>query len=320
MNNKIIKYFTFCLVFGWFATSTQALAQKKKLYEATFGIGTTNFFGELGGADQIGRNFLFDYDFKANRPVANIGLRYQVCEFAAVKSNLFVGLLKGDDKYTAEPIRNNRNLSFRSPIVEFSTQVEVSFLKDKGKNFFKAPWIYKNGRVKVKKGKKNGVWDIYPYGFVGIGVFYFNPKAQYNGKWTALQPLGTEGQGLNGTDKYKKIGLSIPYGLGLKYKLNNSLTVSLDVGIRKTFTDYIDDVSGNYFDKSELDKSYGTASAALSDPSLGAHPNWTVTGEQRGDSKDKDSYLFAVVSLNYRFQDFKSLYKDLFTKKLRPKF
>ncbi|MES2837340.1 MAG: hypothetical protein V4667_07445 [Bacteroidota bacterium] len=300
--------------------STSAFAQRKKKFEATFGLGATNFYGELGGANQIGRDYFYDYDLKANRPVINLGLRYQTCEFAAVKTNLFYGLLKGSDQYTKEQYRNNRNLSFRSPVFEFSSQVEISFLKDKGKNFFKVPWVYGKKVVKVKKGKRNGVWDYYPYGFVGIGVFYFNPKAQYNGKWTALQPLGTEGQGLNGTEKYKKIGLSIPYGVGLKYKVDNLITVSLDVGVRKTFTDYIDDVSGDYYDKAELNRTYGPVSAALSDPSLGDHPNWTVTGEQRGDPTDKDSYLFAVVSVNYRFQNFKQLYQDLFKKKLRPKF
>lgn len=312
LKSVLVLFLGFC--------STELKAQKKKMFEATVGIGATNFFGELGGANKVGRNYFYDYDFKANRPVLNLGLRYQTCEFAAIKSNLFVGILKGADKYTAEPIRNNRNLSFRSPIIEFSSQVEVSFLKDKGKNFFKAPWVYKKGRVRTKKGRNNGVWDFYPYGFVGVGVYYFNPKAQYNGKWTALQPLGTEGQGLNGTDKYKRIGLSIPYGVGFKYKVDNLVTVSLDIGIRKTFTDYIDDVSGNYYDKTLLEAGSGIAAATLSDPSNGSHSNWTIAGEQRGDPSDKDSYLFAVVSINYRFANFKQLYQDLFSKKLRPKF
>lgn len=315
-----INLFRFSFVLLVIIQHTEVFAQKKKSFEATVGLGTTNFFGELGGANRYGRDFFYDYDLKANRPVLNLGARYQTCEFASVKANLFYGVLKGSDKYTKEIYRSNRNLSFRSPVVEFSSQIEISFLKDKGKNIFKSPLVYRKGRVKTKKGKRNGVWEIYPYGFVGIGVFYFNPKAQYNGKWTALQPLGTEGQGLNGTDKYKRIGLSIPYGAGLKYKIDNLTTISLDIGIRKTFTDYIDDVSGNYYDKTELLNNYGTVSAALSDPSEGANPSWTTTNQQRGDPKDKDSYLFAVVSVNYRFSTVKQLYNDTFKKRLRPKF
>ena len=41
-------------------------------------------------------------------------------------------------------------------------------------------------------------YKLTPYGFLGIGLLYHNPKGYFapEDEWVALQPLGTEGQNL----------------------------------------------------------------------------------------------------------------------------
>jgi len=259
-------------------------------YEVFYGLGATNFLGELGGADREGTNFVRDLEFSMTRPLLNLGVRYRITETVATKTMLSYGWLRGDDKLTNEMFRHYRNLAFRSPIAEFSNQFEYSIIREKQGH------RYNLRRVRGLKGFKTNT-----YFFVGVGVIYFNPKNKYNGKWYALQPLGTEGQGLVPTrKKYSRISMCIPYGIGFKYGLNRRLNVGLEFGVRKTFSDYIDDVSTTYFDNQMIREAHGDVAAYLADPSDGTHPNWTAAYQQRGDAKDKDSYMFLILNFTYK--------------------
>ena len=145
--------------------------------------------------------------------------------------------------------------------------------------------------------------EIYAYGFVGVGVFHFDPKADYKGVAYRLQPLGTEGEGLVPTrKKYSLWQFCIPIGFGFKYTIDAKWGVGIEYGMRKTFTDYIDDVSTTYFDKSEIQSAYGPVAAALADRSLGDRPEITAPDQQRGDPRDLDAYMFAIFSINYKIR------------------
>jgi hypothetical protein len=130
---------------------------------------------------------------------------------------------------------------------------------------------------------------------------------------------GTEGQGLSGAaSKYSRIALSFPLGLLFKFYISRTVTLGVELGLRKTTTDYIDDVSGNYYDNATLRSERGAMAADLADPNLKKEPQQlnetgkTIGGYQRGDPLHKDSYMFGIVSLNY------SLYK--FKRKFRARF
>ncbi|MGQ9846683.1 MAG: DUF6089 family protein [Bacteroidales bacterium] len=259
-------------------------------YEIFYGLGAANFLGELGGANREGTNFVRDLEISMTRPVFSLGFRYRIKETISTKTMLSYGWLRGDDKLTLEKFRHYRNLAFRSPIVEFSNQFEYSIIREKQGH------RYNLRRVRGLKGFKTNT-----YFFVGFGVIYFNPKNKYNGKWYALQPLGTEGQGLVPTrKKYSRISMCIPYGIGFKYGLNRRLNIGLEFGARKTFSDYLDDVSTTYFDNQMIREARGDVAAYLADPSDGTHPNWTAAYQQRGDAKDKDSYMFLIINLTYK--------------------
>ncbi len=268
--------------------------------EFIVGIGASDFLGELGGANQVGTFFVRDLEFKAIRPSFQLAVRYKFHNRFAIKGGFYYELVSGSDKLTKEPFRNNRNLSFRSNIFELSAQGEFFLTKERIGNKF---------RLKSARGIK--LYDFQAYLFVGIGGFYFNPQAKYNGQWVDLQPLGTEGQGLEGQKaKYSRIAMCIPYGIGIKNAITREFSIGIEAGIRKTFTDYIDDVSTVYYDNAKLRAARGDMAADLADPSLLHFPeslggntnaaNQTSAGEMRGNPHHTDAYLFVNITASYK--------------------
>ncbi|MBT8194874.1 MAG: hypothetical protein HKO56_03180 [Bacteroidia bacterium] len=271
--------------------NAQSRRWKSLRYEVVFGAGATNFLGELGGADQIGTDFYRDLEFSQTRPATSLGLRYYVGSRAAVKANFTYGILAGDDATTNEFHRQYRNLNFKTNIYELTTVFEYMFLSERP-----------GARYKLKGVKGIRGYNIAFYGFAGVGVLKFNPQGEYNGKWYDLQPLGTEGQGIiESRKKYDLVQLVIPGGIGFKYAIDRRWSVGIEYGVRKTFTDYIDDVSRSYVEKSILDQ-IDPLSYYLADKSNGDFPSNTSPGAQRGDPNDKDSYLFALFTINYKLR------------------
>lgn len=286
---------------------TTAQSWKFLRHELSFGIGASNFLGELGGADRIGSHNIAsvrDLEFSMTRPAVAAGYRYRFSPNWSAKANLVYGRLNGDDALTAEPYRNNRNLHFRSPVVELSVQVEWFPLGDN------TSFDYRMGGI---QGNPSG--SISPYLFAGIGGFWFNPKAQYtDGNWYALQPLGTEGQTVpgSGVEPYSRVSVCIPVGFGLKYALDSQWSIGFELTVRTTFTDYIDDVGGVYYDKEAIraaNGDMGDIAAYFADPSKGdiepivdgAYYNEvTQPGNQRGNDTENDAYMFAIFSINYK--------------------
>ncbi len=273
-------------------TISEGQRWKRQRYEFSFGAGVSNFLGELGGANQIGTHYFKDIEWSMSRLAVAAGLRYKLSNYFALKSHLSYARVAGDDKLTNEFFRNYRNLNFYSDIYEFNINFEGAFQQEQ---------IGHRYRLRKVKGIRG--YEIYTYAFVGAGVFYFDPKTNYQGTIVRLQPLGTEGQGFVATrSKYSLLQFVIPVGIGFKYTLDRSWGVGLELGIRKTFTDYIDDVSTTYFDFTSYS---GTdpLSMQLSDRSNHSSPDITMAGSQRGDPRENDSYMFAVFSINYKLSN-----------------
>ena len=217
----------------------------------------------------------FDYMM----PSGGIVIRKNIDRRIVVKGELLLGHIRADDaRNTNDTVKLNRNLHFRSPIYELSGQVEFNFLP------------YETG---------NSLYPFTPFIFAGISLFKFNPKAEApHGEWVALQPLGTEGQGTTSFQDRKKYALtqfSIPMGGGFKIAVNKTFNIILEYGIRKTFTDYLDDVSTTYTggNLNEWDKIH----KEMSDKSLNGPQ---AKGYQRGNSKDKDWYTFTGITLSFK--------------------
>jgi hypothetical protein len=183
-----------------------------------------------------------------------------------------------------------RNLHFKSMIVELSVMGEFNFLR------------YMPGSMDYR-------WT--PYVGAGVGLFAFNPKAEYQGQWYALQPLGTEGQGLPGYgNRYNRVQIVFPISMGVKFNLNRKWSMGFEFNHRFTLTDYIDDVSTSYVDPADLRAFYDDQTAnliyGLSRRSTEVDPqdergHITAPGQQRGDPKNHDQYFTGSLFVSYTF-------------------
>ncbi|MBO4403173.1 MAG: hypothetical protein J5792_05770 [Bacteroidales bacterium] len=224
--------------------------------------------------------------FAKTQPAGGMIYRYNFNPRWAFKSTLLFGSLEASD---AETNNNDpRGLSFRSPLSELSAQIELNFIQlynEPGKNYFT------------------------PYLFAGISVFSFNPQAKYKDKWYDLQPLGTEGQGLDDhydLERYSLTGIAIPMGLGFRFNFLYYYSLGFEWGMRKTFTDYIDDVSGVYADHIILNTERSALVEYLADPSGAETGEFHLAGTARGNAQTKDWYSFAVLDFTFKIGQFYS--------------
>lgn len=256
--------------------------------EILFGLGATQFSGDLGGGEGIGRDYsLRDLDLRSTRISGLIGFRYRFAPMWATTTVLNIGMLAGDDAYSDDIIRKSRNLHFRSWLVELNQRIEFILYSNEG---------YVSSRSVSKARNKNE--RIYL--FSGIGINYFYSQAKYNNEWVGLRDLKTEGQGLNGGPaEYLPISATIPLGIGFRTAIGRMWTIGIEASYVITFTDYMDDVHGVYYDPANLSS---PAAQYLSNPSQ-MNSAWFNPGSQRGDSQnDAYYYLNFVVSKNITYK------------------
>lgn len=240
-------------------------------------LGASNYLGDIGGKEKTRKDFISDLKLAQTR--WNVGgfVRYSAASNVSYKVAIDYIRLEGDDKLSSNPGRQYRNFNFKNDIVDLSYAISYFF--------------YSNNDIGNTYRFRNG---LRAYGFIGAGAFYTNPKTYYQGSWVALQPYQTEG------NKYKKVVLNIPMGVGFYLTLNKRNRLGFEINYRKTFTDYIDDISGNYpttppatkyeqglvLRTTELDR----------DANVGAYDSHTW-GQKRGDPVHKDAY----VTMNFSY-------------------
>lgn len=222
-----------------------------------------NYFGDLSPKSNI-----LSTDLSFTRPGLSFFIEYRYAPRFSWIATLAYGTISGDDFQSADPAdelakyRYIRNLQFRNRILELSLTGKIELFTNRG-TYLSRP-------------------GVNPYLFIGVGIFYHNPKAkapetdqsgnpvEEAGTWVALQPLGTEGQYSDFYDvkPYSRIQISLPVGLGISFRLNDQLDFGFEVGYRVLFFDHIDDVSGNYVDLGALES---PLAKALSDRSQEAN-------------------------------------------------
>lgn len=231
-----------------------------------FGIGNSIFLGELGGKPTLGTNDPRDLDYQSMRFSLSAGFKRMFGQSLGVRVVANYARVSGNDKYTTNPERNQRNLSFFSPIIEGYAALEV--YPGEAKRF---------------------------YAFLGAGLFYFEPKAELGGTVYNLRDYGTEGQYfLPDKEPYKPTSLVIPFGVGYRIKENifNRHCLRVEFVFHKSTTDYIDDVSTQYVDKSQLANRNGQVAVQLMDRSQSSIPGFSEPGAIRGDPRDNDNFCF----------------------------
>lgn len=273
------KYFAF-LFFAPFCILT-SFGQKS--VDAGIMLGGSNYIGEL--SESRFQNFHF---------AGGLVGRYNLNDHFTLKGNVFYGTISGADSTSSSQGMRDRNLSFKSGLFEFAALVEWNL------------WAFDPVGTRGKA--------FTPFAFVGAAVYKYNPRAYYEDPnsdfkgWVELQPIGTEGQGTTQFQERRKYNLtqfSIPFGGGLKIRMARGWTLAMEYGLRKTFNDYIDDVSLTYVEPGVLTAAYGAQSysAALADRSNSAESKpydpLTFTGPGRGNPETKDWYAYGGITITY---------------------
>jgi hypothetical protein len=294
---------------------------KEKRYNSLgITLNALNYYGDL--APKPNR---LSTDISFTQPAVGISFAHRFGPRYSLTGSFMYGTLKGADSESASAgdmnngvYRYQRNLSFRNRIKELSVVASFDLFPNMATYISRVKWT--------------------PYGFLGVAGLLHNPQAlapatdlngnplPEAGQWINLQSLGTEGQKaqLEATDanagisSYKKLQVVIPFGFGVRFRLNEVLDLSAELGFRYLFTDYIDDVSKNYVDlgvfgNNELAKAMSYRSNEVVNPNLLA-PTQTRNGQtydllsgygqeyvdnKRGNKNDKDTYMVTSIKLSY---------------------
>ncbi len=226
--------------------------------------GIINYQGDLNP-----NSFTFDHSNFAG----GLFFRKPINRWFTIRAGFNIGKIEASDSWNRDYLKS-RNLSFTTNIKEAYAALEISVLDISTKRF--TPYIYG-----------------------GIAVFHFNPWTLDNsGNKTYLQPLSTEGQGLAQYPEqknYKLTQIALPVGGGVRYAVSDDFSIGVEFSQRKSFTDYIDDVSTHYIDKDVLLQAKGPKSVELAyrgGQTATGSPFYPTHGEQRGTPSEKDWYYF----------------------------
>jgi hypothetical protein len=282
MKNIFILLFVLCLT---------TVSKAQWLWDYGFNLGVSNYLGDIGGKEKTRRDFVAD--IKMSKTRWNVGgfARYKLKPKVSVKLALDYLRIEGDDKLSSNPARNARNLNFRNDMFDLALTGEYFFYED---NDLGNTYRYRNG--------------FRAYIFAGVGGFYSNPKANKDGTWTKLRPLTTEGV------RYSAVGVNIPAGIGFYFTIHKKHRIGYEMNYRTTFTDYLDDISGNYPDDPSqsgdpsLSLRTGELKPVITKENAGLYKShdW---GEKRGDKSHKDGYMTMSFSYSYVIRGKSSFYR-----------
>jgi hypothetical protein len=292
----------------------------KRYSSVGLSVNSLNYYGDMAPRSSVAST-----DISFTRPGVGLSYSYRVGPLIALQSQFMFGGLRGSDAESADKndpengvYRYKRNLSFRNRIKEFSVVAVFDMFGNPG-NYV--------SRVRST-----------PYLYVGVAGLTNNPKAlapatdlagnplPEAGQWVALRPLGTEGQFANlqptdanaGIKPYSLFQIAIPFGLGVRLRLSETMDLWADIGFRYTFTDYLDDLSQNYVDlgvlNSELARSMSYRTGELN---LNPSNETTYVGRdgkmytveagygsehpsnKRGGENENDIYMVTSIRMTY---------------------
>ncbi|MCO6496926.1 MAG: hypothetical protein J5I50_04595 [Chitinophagaceae bacterium] len=302
-NLYVLYILLLCVVLRPQETSAQSFAFdiKNLKVEAGINIGPSFFLGDLGGNRGEGTRFIKDINFSLTNIMGGAFVVVHPNDWLGFRVAAQYGKLQGDDTKIkrnggAELYRKQRNLDFRTKLAEAYIAAEVyplEFLFGEYQDF-----------------------RLSPYGVIGVGVYHYNPQgsltdANGNKTWHYLKPLHTEGQGFDeypDRKEYSLTQINIPMGVGIRYHVTEQFNISLEMLLRKSFNDYVDDVSTDYVDPVLFDKYLTPQQAAIAKKIADksnqiAIPGMTryAPGEQRGNPNQNDSWFTTFIKLGWKF-------------------
>jgi hypothetical protein len=292
-----LSVLTFFLTVFSAQVRAQSISTPNGKLELGLGLGPMFFLGDLGGSAGIGKTFIKDLDLPLTKLTKGLYLNYYPAEWVGVRVSGNLGFVEGDDaeapaKGGAEEDRKYRNLHFQSKINEVYGAVEIY------------PTVFFE--------KYDGLQGKFrPYLLAGAGIYHFNPKAKdVDGKWVELAPLKLEGQGFSqypDSKPYKLTQKNLLVGFGFKHYLKENMYIGMEILHRKLFTDYVDDVSNDYYiDPIHFDTYLSAADAVrarrLYYRGIYTFPTTRPYQEfaERGDPKENDAYFSSMLRIGWR--------------------
>jgi hypothetical protein len=278
-----------------FGTHAQiALSFKDMEADLGFEAGPSFFLGDLGGNLGNGKRFVKDLNFPTTKYFLGVSGTLRPSSWLGIRANINWGQLYGNDANTtgedfASKGRRERNLDFKTNILEGQLLFEIY-----PTDFFTLPMDY--------------LPRLRPYAVFGVGMFHFNPKGSYTNaagqtSWIDLRPLRTEGEGFGPAypAEYTLWQPNVPLGIGVRYDLSDNVAISGELLDRICFTDYIDDVSGNFIDPALYYEYLPPAQAALAATMQNKSGLPLSAFSTRGDPTHNDSYFTFTIRVSIKF-------------------
>ncbi|RFM35818.1 type IX secretion system protein PorG [Chitinophaga silvisoli] len=261
---------------------TPAFAQNELSYTGELGlsIGAAHYFGDLNTNGRL----------NAPKPAIGIFYRKYMNDYIGVRFHGRYMMLGYSDTYNDNDFQKRRNLSFNTNVYEIGVQGDFNFFRfEPGSSYYR----------------------FTPYFTGGASLFYYNPYAFLNNKKYYLQPLRTEGQGsamYPDRKPYSLVSTAWLLGGGFKYNLSKKVNLGLEVLYRFTNTDYLDDVSTTYAGTALFPADANgnpTAAYLLQDRSYATGDRIGIAGRQRGNSRDKDQFVTAELTISILFTSYR---------------
>ena len=301
-NVPYVRLSVLIILFACFSiqAKSQSISSPNGKYEVGVGIGPMFFLGDLGGTAGVGKTFIKDLNLPLTKLNKGLYLNYYPTEFIGLRVAGNLGYVEGDDaqapaKGGAEEDRKYRNLNFRSKISEAYVAVE----------FYPTYFFEKYDGLQGK---------LRPYVLGGVGIYHFDPETKdVDGRWVKTAPLHLEGQGFPeypDSKPYKLTQKNVLVGFGFKYYIKENAYIGFEILHRKLFTDYVDDVSHNYYiDPIYFDQHLPAADAVTarrlyyrgvySFPATRPYEQFA----ERGDPKENDAYFSSILRLGWRINN-----------------
>jgi hypothetical protein len=274
---------------------------KRNVYTGIgFSVNALNYFGDLAPTPST-----FSTDISFTAPSIGLSAFHRFGPRYTLQVQYLYASLQGSDKESASKddenvFRYQRNLSFRNRMHELSAVAYFDLFENQATYISRVGWT--------------------PYAYIGLAAFYHNPQAKAPaneldgvtslaeaGQWVDLQPLKTEG------NSYSLIQFAVPFGAGARFRINEVFDLWADIGFRYTFTDYLDDVSGNYVDLNTLSTlgqamayrtnelaGYPTSGGVPSElAGVNVQPGYGKAGDKRGSPNQNDIYMVTSIRLTY---------------------
>ena len=277
-------------------------SQIQNQIEYGFSWGSTKFIGDINGSSPNDKSLNGIKHNLLSRYIAGVFVGYHLIDPITITASIHRGRIDGADSLETKTgaladLRRGRNLMFKSAITQATLSAEID-----------AIGIITNSSTDLKH-------KFRPYITLGIGLFHFNPQGEYihpdkTKSWVDLKPLRTEGQGMSSHPERKEYNLTqftTPIGLGIKYYFSASIYASVEYLYRKTFTDYLDDVSTRYIANQDFINHFGagnsTTAIAIQMANKAAFKNGGIAppsydvNSKRGSPQKKDAYSSISIKI-----------------------